>query len=330
MTISIALCTYNGAVYLSTQLESFARQTVLPDEIVICDDGSTDETLQIAEKFSQTAPFKLRIFQNEQNLGYTKNFERAIMLCKGDLIALSDQDDLWYPHKLAVLSSFFLENNSVGGVFSDGDLMDAALSPTGRTLWQNLRFTRKEQNRFRSGMGADVLFQRNVVTGMTMMFRSDLRDKLLPIPRSWPHDGWLAFMLILHSNLSICPGCLVGYRTHQNQQTGPPLSRAQKLRSVGRNGISASLNRSRSNNLVEYEKTALQFDDLTSYLQSDKVQIENSLLAHAAAKASHARTAIATLSSPRPHRFKEVLSHAADYQRYSSPGLQNMLRDLII
>src|SRR5262249_10160572 len=103
--ISIALCTYNGAKYLSSQLESYLAQTCLPDEVVVCDDCSQDETVTILNDFAIRAPFPVRILVNDQNLGSTKNFEKSISLCSGEIIFLSDQDDVWMPNKIERVSS---------------------------------------------------------------------------------------------------------------------------------------------------------------------------------------------------------------------------------
>ena len=95
MRISIAMTTYNGSKYLNDQLKSFSQQDQAPDELIVCDDGSSDNTIKILEKFSLNAPFDVKIYQNESNLGFTKNFENALSKCTGDLIFLSDQDDIW-------------------------------------------------------------------------------------------------------------------------------------------------------------------------------------------------------------------------------------------
>jgi glycosyltransferase involved in cell wall biosynthesis len=100
MKISIAICTYNGEKYLDEQLASIAEQTRLPDEVVICDDCSTDNTWQILERFKKTAAFPVRIVRNQNNLGVIANFRQAIALCNHDMTALADQDDVWLPDKL--------------------------------------------------------------------------------------------------------------------------------------------------------------------------------------------------------------------------------------
>src|SRR5262249_18454629 len=99
--LSVALCTYHGASYVDAQVASLTRQTRLPDELIVCDDLSTDDTVSILERFARAAPFPVRIHVNEQTLRSTKNFEQAISLCSGDVIFLCDQDDVWEPEKLA-------------------------------------------------------------------------------------------------------------------------------------------------------------------------------------------------------------------------------------
>ena len=124
----VALCTYNGALYLREQLDSLAAQTRLPDELVVCDDGSTDRTLAILDSFAAAAPFPVRI-RNRTRLGTPKNFERAIGLTTGAIIALADQDDVWYPHKLKRLERELARSKRIGLVFSDADVVDDRLRP---------------------------------------------------------------------------------------------------------------------------------------------------------------------------------------------------------
>lgn len=100
--ISIAMATYNGEKYLREQLDSILAQTVQDFELVVCDDCSTDSTVRILEEYVEKDA-RIKIFCNEQNLGFVKNFEKAISLCQGECIALSDQDDVWLPEHLQVL-----------------------------------------------------------------------------------------------------------------------------------------------------------------------------------------------------------------------------------
>ncbi|HXZ10127.1 MAG TPA: glycosyltransferase [Paraburkholderia sp.] len=100
MSVSIAMATYNGARYLDEQLQSLARQTVLPAELVVTDDISSDETVAILTKFAETAPFPVRIYRNRERLGYRANFMKAAQSCSSEAIAFCDQDDVWMEDKL--------------------------------------------------------------------------------------------------------------------------------------------------------------------------------------------------------------------------------------
>lgn len=93
------MATYNGARFLGRQLESFSQQTLLPSELIVCDDGSTDATVSIVNEFARSAPFPVRVVENPARIGYTANFLQAARMCRGNLIALSDQDDEWLPAK---------------------------------------------------------------------------------------------------------------------------------------------------------------------------------------------------------------------------------------
>lgn len=108
--ISVAMCTFNGEKYIKEQIESIINQSLVPDEIVICDDCSKDNTLNIIKETLDNWPGKVQLVVNEKNLGYRKNFEKSISLCNGDIIFLSDQDDVWNRNKIEIM--FNALNNS--------------------------------------------------------------------------------------------------------------------------------------------------------------------------------------------------------------------------
>ena len=184
--VSIAMAAYNGADYLSEQLSSFLLQTRLPDELVVCDDASSDSTVSIIEEFALRAPFEVRLIKNKQNLGYIRNFEKALSLCQGDLIFLSDQDDVWLPEKVRYIENIFLKNTTQLLVIHDGKLVDSQLHWQGATkLGQVL-----------SGGGIDNTF----FTGALSVVHKDLKPYILPIPANVAaldavgHDGWIHLM----------------------------------------------------------------------------------------------------------------------------------------
>jgi hypothetical protein len=217
--ISVALCTYNGERFLSQQLASIQQQTRLPDELVACDDRSTDRTLAMLGEFAATAPFPVEIIRNAETLGSTKNFEQAIRLCGGDLIALSDQDDLWYPNRLERSEQEFMAHPQAGLVFSDADVIDEQNRPLGETLWQQLGFAGKRKRDLMAGQFV-LLAKHRFVTGATMMFRATLRERFLPIGIGWVHDEWITLVVAAFSELRPIDQPLIRYRIHGSQQVG--------------------------------------------------------------------------------------------------------------
>lgn len=219
--MSVAMCTYNGMPYVTDQLTSFLRQERRPDELIVCDDGSTDGTLAAVKDFSERAPFPVQIHVNANRLGPAKNFEKAIGLCCGDIIALSDQDDVWLPSKLRTLEMVLMDNPEAGYAFSDGVVVDEQLRPLGFTIWGAIKFGRSERRRFASGRQVEVLLRRNVVTGATMAFKSELRPQVLPIPEGFVHDAWIALAASTMGRRGIpVEAPLIWYRKHGRQAIG--------------------------------------------------------------------------------------------------------------
>ena len=197
MKISIALTTCNGTEYLQSQLDSYVAQERQPDEIVVCDDASTDDTVTILEAFKGSAPFQVRIIKNQSNLGYTKNFGKVLSNCAGDLIFLSDQDDVWFPEKIRVVEEAFQDNPNKYLIIHNGVLVDRNLTSHGATKLQQVI----------SGYGSDDSF----VTGSLTAIRGEFVQYALPIPNGIVgHDGWLHNIaklldkrLVLNHNLQL-------------------------------------------------------------------------------------------------------------------------------
>src|SRR5689334_7094609 len=131
MKFSIALATCNGQRFLREQLDSYLSQTRHPDEVVVCDDRSDDQTLDILSEFATRAPFPIRIEQHDQRLGITRTFDRAISRCRGDVSFLSGLDGLRMPVPLARHAAVYPASQGVGLVFSNGDVVTGDLSPLG-------------------------------------------------------------------------------------------------------------------------------------------------------------------------------------------------------
>ncbi|WP_324363866.1 glycosyltransferase family 2 protein, partial [Acetivibrio sp.] len=201
-------------------MDSIEFQTRLPDELVVCDDASSDHTVEIIEAFASTVLFPVHLTINKKNLGSTKNFEKAIGLCRGDIIVLSDQDDVWYPEKLRRLEAVFSGSSQIGAVFTDAQVVDEQLNPLGYSLWQSVGFGGREQRRLADGKAFDVLLRRNVVTGCTMAFRSEFKDMVLPIPEKHVHDAWIAIIISAIAKVVALPEPLIKYRQHARNQIG--------------------------------------------------------------------------------------------------------------
>lgn len=202
-TVSVVMATYQGGRFLPEQLRSLSAQSRLPDEVVVCDDGSTDDTLDQVRDFAAGAPFPVHLHQNPRRVGVAANFSRAISLASGSVVALSDQDDVWMPDKLARQLSILEARPAVGAVFGDATLVDAGLRPLDTGLFDSIRFSPARQRRLEHGQATEVILAWPVVCGATLAFRSSFRKLLLPIPGSGLHDVWLSVLLSAVADLAV-------------------------------------------------------------------------------------------------------------------------------
>ncbi|NHN92262.1 glycosyltransferase family 2 protein [Acetobacter sicerae] len=219
MKISVALATYNGARYLREQLDSIALQTMQPSELVVSDDGSTDETLQIVREFAQRASFPVRILAKEKNLGFSDNFLFCASHCEGDLIAFCDQDDVWLPEKLKIAHDRIIEDGSLLTIHKQ-ILVDENLRPLGE--WDQ-------------GITHDEVVQPLTLDlirgacGNTLMIRSELIHDVpyqdrpqQPEENHKPlaHDTWFFILAAALGTVSRIDKSLILYRQHGNNVYG--------------------------------------------------------------------------------------------------------------
>ncbi len=216
--ISVALCTCNGEKFLREQLDSILGQTRSVDEIVICDDASTDSTVEIIRSFLPRAPIRLTI--NSQRLGVTENFARAISLCSGGIIFLADQDDRWQADKVATLAEV-LADESIGLAFSNAGAVGENGQGAGYRLWESIWFDDAERRQMESGGAMDVLLRHAVAAGSTLAFKADYLPLILPIP-DFPnsHDIWIALLIAGVARVRPVDRDLIDYRLHGANQVG--------------------------------------------------------------------------------------------------------------
>jgi len=216
MKISIAMATYNGAKYIQEQLQSFVDQTRQPDELIITDDCSTDDTEIIVRKFAKNAPFKVEFHRNEINLGYCGNFNAALMKTSGDLVFLSDQDDVWFPEKIEYMTKIAVSNSDALAVMNDAELTDGELN--------SVKLTKLGQMKS-AGMGPE-----GFVMGCCAVVRRELLDLCLPIPKAFKaHDNWIiAFADGLDAKV-VNSKVLQYYRRHESNESQFIANRTTKV-----------------------------------------------------------------------------------------------------
>jgi glycosyltransferase involved in cell wall biosynthesis len=217
------MCTYNGAAFLQEQLESLASQARPPDEVIICDDASEDMTRELVCSWADTVPFDVRFEMNGERLGIVGNFEKAISLCTGDIVALCDQDDVWLDDKLEGIERAFNDQPSLGLWFSDAKLIDERQQTLPDMLWQRFGLDEHIQKQLTGPYRLARLLRRSVVTGATMAFAAKYKIPILPIPQDCPgyiHDRWIATLIAALAPIACSSRPGIFYRQHGGQALG--------------------------------------------------------------------------------------------------------------
>ena len=195
--LSIAMATYNGEMYVDQQLDSIARQSLLPDELVVSDDGSSDQTVQAVEDFARRSPFDVKIYRNKDNVGHAKNFERAISLTKGEIIVLCDQDDIWFPNKLEKVKLRFKSGDFPWVVINNAEIANKDADLVGINLFAQCRNLNVSAGQ-----------------GCCISFLGFMKELYLPIPHGQYHDFWIKQLALLFHKVVYIPESLQIYRRH--------------------------------------------------------------------------------------------------------------------
>ena len=221
MRLSVAMCTYNGEKYIREQLMSIRNQTLQIDEIVICDDCSEDDTVTIIENLIRQYDLPVRLHVNTWNHGYRKNFEQAICRCSGDIIFLSDQDDIWLPTKVETIIGYFNSNPDKEFVFTNAVLVNAAGIPSyNQTLFDVLGLDKETLDLFDRGYELEMLSIYCRVTGATCALRASMMPYCIPLSDIIAHDEMLAMTSAFRNQIGYIAQCLMKYRQHGKQTIG--------------------------------------------------------------------------------------------------------------
>lgn len=205
--ISVCMATYNGEKYIKEQIESILQNISNDDEIVISDDGSKDNTINIIKSFNDS---RIKIFDGPKN-GIKKNFENAIKKSNGDIIFLSDQDDIWMPDKVKKVYNVFKKNQGITLVMHDAKIVNEDLEdikPYSTFSWRKSR----------PGIIKNIIY--NSYIGCCIAFKKELKEKIIPIPNDIDmHDQWIGIISEKYGKSYFLNEQLIKYRRHNNNSS---------------------------------------------------------------------------------------------------------------
>lgn len=319
MKISIALTTYNGDKYLLEQLKSYENQIRKPDEVIICDDVSSDSTIQIITSFMEKTNLNIKLIKNEKNLGYTKNFAKALSLSTGDIVFFSDQDDIWLDNKISVIERKFQENPECLLLIHDAEIVTTELESTELTkLGQILS----------GGYTTD-----DFATGTLCALKRELIDISLPFPNgiSGGHDGWINYIAIKLQKKLVINNVLQKLRRHENNtsewiaSTTKKINKLDTLKKQASTKIASSYNDRLLNinelikrfNQLEKDKKlsfSVNFIKINDELIEEKIALEN-------------RNNLVTLNFLPQKLFAIKMFINNDYKYFN--GYKSFIRDLL-
>lgn len=291
LSVSVVIATFNGAEYVHEQLQSLAHQNTLPNEVIVSDDGSHDQTLSIVREFAESAPFSMRVISNDQQMGFADNFLSAARTVTNDIVAFCDQDDVWLPQKLTFCIDAFKSAAQPSVVIHSAAIVDSSLNEKAVFPVFPDEFLPPSKC---------PIFPTRQYNGFAMLFRqpilnllpSEMRPQEHDLYPRMSHDDWIPFLACLSNGITTLSSPLVLHRQHVNQTSdgiGPP-----RLRNRISNIISTDLlqtdNRSRisagrvqllqdnfdllSMDTGVYEKAVRLCDAYLTYIESAKQRQE--------------------------------------------------------
>lgn len=207
LPISVVLCSYNGARFIEEQVLSILVQTYPIKELIVVDDASSDHTCAIIEQLAVKDP-RIRLYRNPVNLGFSANFEKALLLADPAIIAIADQDDYWHPEKLEKMMGQWRED--VPLIYCDSVRFKEVLPVN--------PVPNKKNNKLQ-GDDPKCIAMFNTISGHAMLIRKSLLVKALPIPADIYYDWWLAMVAMCNGSVQFLPEILVYQRAHDQNVT---------------------------------------------------------------------------------------------------------------
>lgn len=261
------MATCNGEAFLEEQLYSIATQSLLPNELVVSDDASTDTSLEILKNFRASSPFLVKIRQNKINLGFIKNFELALGGCSGDIVLLSDQDDYWYPNKIQTVYDLLSSNPQILCNINNAIIANSDLTVLGKSKLHQIRLLQQPETA--------------MVLGCCMALRRSALDYVIPFPdKIKAHDQWIAFMLDCLYCINRSDKVLQLYRQHERNLSNQLSSRLDLLDLSLVSEICRKFRKLRSNSSLQEEiqlnlltlERLLKVNSRLYYLQADTIR----------------------------------------------------------
>jgi glycosyltransferase involved in cell wall biosynthesis len=216
MNISVALTTYNGQKYIMEQLQSICNQSIKPDEIIIYDDCSNDNTIEIITNFILNNNINIKLYINQNNIGFTQNFAKAIASCNGDLIFIADQDDVWFNNKIEKILTISEQNIDKLVFIHDAYITNSNLSNNKVSLYDQVIRGYDSEN--------------SHITGAVTIIRKEFKDIFLPIPEKIVgHDIWIHTLALYLNQRKLIKEKLQLIRRHDTNSSNWIVSSPYKI-----------------------------------------------------------------------------------------------------
>lgn len=217
--ISVAMTTFNGEKYIRKQIESILNQSMKVDEIIVCDDGSTDKTVEILKEYPVT------VYQNETNLGYRLNFKKAMSLCTQEYTFLCDQDDIWKPDKVKIMIEIMQKNPNIHVLASSFEYIDSKdnliLMKQKKNFSNNNLYPKSVKSEALVPVVFDEYLPMNYFQGCSLVLDKWIKDLVLKnFDDRLPHDWLISMIASSYQGMFFFNKALFKYRLHENNSIG--------------------------------------------------------------------------------------------------------------